>query len=523
MIKKLSAVLSILVVAALTIWLYLANKFEKIAIEEMLPKLQEDDSLIAFNGNSIIIDKYKFKLTLQDVEIFPKSELFRVHADEITACYNPFSDNIKAQITGDKMTIGTGDLEIYFPSPNHWIDFNRSLIKSNFENFKVKISSKDSSLYFSDDDKFISKSDSSRITISNSLSDGMYDMNLRLKINTLQINPESQLFEKILSQIPSDLSKNRPPLQIDSYYYKMLDETGPINYETQYSVQLGKEHVHNIIALLKGKMEAKDVLEKIAFTKDIYSIDVREKIKNSALEDSGEITFSNDGEKIKAAIDFALNRSYNEEQKNNITEICKNLLLDGLKILNEENPSKVDSKLSTDDFTEISKILTDINKIEAKIDIEYDVKSNNLEQEIKFILNDFKIKSEGEVKDKVYNGTIEVSEPKLITETIPNIYEFAIRPIFAKLADSNEEVMNIAVYDKISKNIQENGFNALSVFHKDDELEENSELISELTFDPTSFTLKINDKGFLEILTDEKITNFLENMPNEEEVEDKEE
>lgn len=519
MIKKLGAILVIAAAAAATGWLYFANKFEKIATEEILPKLQKDESLISIDEDSIVIDKYKFKLTLQDISIFPKSEFFKIHADEITACYNPFSDNIKAEITGNKLTISEGDLEIYFPSPNHTIDFNRSLIKNNFDNFKISVSSKDSSIYFANDDKFISKSDNSKITISNSLDDDMYDMNLKVKIDALQMNPESQFFVKVLNQISSEFAKNSINPKIDGYYYKMLGETGPINYKTEYSVQLGKDHVHNLIASLKGEKDIKEVLESFAFTKDIYSIDINESIKNSAIDDSGDISFSSDGEKIRAEIDIALNRNYSEEQRKNITEICKGLLLEGLKLLNKEEASIIENKFSADDFTKLSEMLTDVNKIETLIDFEYDIKSTNLEQEVKFVLNDFKIKSEGEVKDKVYNGTIEISDPKLITEGIPYIYESATRPILLKLSDNNDDTMNIAAYDKISKNIQENGFSALSTFHKDEELKENGKLVTELTFDPKGFKFKINEKGFFEILSDERIANFLENMPVEDEVE----
>lgn len=521
MIKKLSAILIIIFVAAATGWLYLANKFEKIATDEILPKLQKDDSLISIDENFITIDKYKFKLTLQDITIFPKSEIFKIHADEIIACYNPFSDNIKAQITGDKLTISEGGLEIYFPSPNHEIDFNRSLLKNNFEKFKIRVSSKDSSIYFAEDDKFISKSDRSTITISNSLDDDMYDMNLRLKIDALQMNPESQFFVKVLNQISSEFIKDNLNPKLDSYYYKMLGETGPINYETEYSVQLGRDHVHNLISSLKGEKDIKEVLDNFSFTKDVYSIDISESIKNSTIHDSGDISFSGNGEKINAEIDLTLNRSYTEEQRKNIIEIGKSLLLEGLKMLNKENPSRIEGKFSADDFTKISEMLTDINKIETKIDVEYDIKSNNLEQEVKFTLNDFKIKSEGEVKDKVYNGTIEISDPKLITDGIPYIYESGVRPIFVKLSDNNEDDMNITAYDKISKNIQENGFSALSAFHKDEELKENSELFTELTFDPNGFKFKINDKGFFEILADERVANFLENMPVEDAVKEK--
>ncbi|MEM6338419.1 MAG: hypothetical protein AAF673_00635, partial [Pseudomonadota bacterium] len=330
MIKRLGAILVIIAAATATSWFYFANKFEKIATEEILPKLQKDESLISIDKDAIVIDKYKFKLTLQDINILPKSE-FKIHADEITACYNPLSDSIKAQITGDKLTIGEGDIEFYFPSPSYTIDFNRSLINSNFDNFKISISSKDSSIYFVNDDKFISKSDNSKIIISNILDDNMYDMNLKVKIDALQMNPESQFFIKVLNQISSEFAKNGVNSKIDGYYYKMLGETGPINYNTEYSVQIGKDHIHSLIASLKGEKDIKEVLENFAFTKDVYSIDISESIKNSTINDSGDISFSSDGKKIKAEIDIALNRNYNEEQRKNIAEICKELLFEGFK------------------------------------------------------------------------------------------------------------------------------------------------------------------------------------------------
>ena len=161
MIKKLSIFLVVIFITAISGWIYLADKFEKIATEEILPKLQKTESLVSIDQDSIVIDKYKFKLTLQNVTAFPNSKLFKIHADKIIVCYNPFLDSLKAQITGDKLTIGEEDLKIYFPSPNHVINFNRSLLKHDLEQFEISILSKDSSIYFANDDKFISKSDDS--------------------------------------------------------------------------------------------------------------------------------------------------------------------------------------------------------------------------------------------------------------------------------------------------------------------------------------------------------------------------
>lgn len=524
MIRKLSIFLVVIFITAISGWIYLADKFEKIATEEILPKLQKPESLVSIDQDSIVIDKYKFKLTLQNVTAFPNSKLFKMHADKIIVCYNPFLDSLKAQITGDKLTIGEEDLKIYFPSPNHVINFNRSLLKNDLEQFEITILSKDSSIYFANDDKFISKSDDSTITISNSLDNDMYKMHFGMKASALQVNEESGYESKVLSRISSVFAQSDLESMFGSSYYVVLNETGPYNCQEDYSIQLRKDHVHRVIAVLNGEKNIREVLNDFSFTKDIYSVDISEIMKNSSINCYSNISFSGNGEKINAKIDAAFNSSYNEEQKSGIISGINKNQLKILKMLNKENPSRIEDKLSMEDFTKISEIFTNVNESKFKVDLEYDIHSNNLEQGIIFTLNDFNIKSEGKVKDKVYNGTIEISDPKLLTDGIGHIYENAMRPIFVKLSDNSDDKKTIAEYekvDKIARNIQENGFSALSAFHKEDELKENSKLVTEVLFDPTGFKFKVNGKGFFEILTDERVAKFFENLPSEDKVKDK--
>ncbi len=521
MMKKLSSIIAILLFVIAGGWFYLANKFEKIVAEEILPKLQKEDSLVSVDMDAIIIEKFKFKLMLQDVVIFPNSKLFKINANEIIACYNPITDHIKTHFSGDKLTVGEGSTEFYFPSPNHVIGFNRSLLKKDFENFDINITSKDSSIYFAKDDKFISKSDQSKLSISNSLSNDMYDMNFSFNIDSMQINPKSQFFTKIITSLVPEFENNSINTNIDSYYYKMLEETGSLDYQTNYSIQLGKDHVYNLIAVLKREKEFTEALENFSFTQDTYSINGNETLKNPAIKDTGSITLTGDGEKITGKADIEMNRSYGEDQKENIIQISNSLLIEALKLLNTKNSSRIDDKLQEEDFTKLSELLTEIDKVGIKLDVEYDIKSNNLEQEIKLTLNDLKIESEGEVKDKIYNGKFKVSNPKILTDGIPQIYKSGVREIFLKLSSNDQGNFDISSYDQIAENIINNGFNALAAFHKDDELKEDDELISELSFNPNSFEFKINDKGFFEILTDERIVNFLKDMPDENTEEDK--
>lgn len=532
MIKKLSIFIIIILITAISGWIYLAKKFETIAKEEIIPKLQKNESIVSVDQDSIVIDKYKFKLSLQNVTAFQNSKLFKMHADKIIVCYNPFSDSIKAQIIGDKLTIGEDDLKIYFPSPNHIIDFNRSLLKNDIEQFKITISSTNSSIYFAKDDKFISKSDDSVITISNSLDNDMYKMHLGMKIDALQVNPESQFSLKALKQIAPEYkllnqtsfeyAENDIKQKLDNLYYNILNEIGPINYQTDYSIELGKNHVFSLVSALNGKRDIKEVLNEFSFTKDIYSVSTSESMKNSSINQTSNIKFCGDGEKINARINFESSDSgFDEEQKLRIIHQTNEVLLTLFKILNKDNPSKIDNNITAEDFTKISEMLININKTEVKIGAEYDINSNNLEQEILLSLGDFNIKSEGKVNDKVYNGTFEISNPKLLIDTIGNIYENSMRPILIKLVDNPEDEKTVAGYDKITRNIQENGFGALSALHKEDELKENDKLVSELLFDPASFKFKVNNKGFFEILTDERVAKFLGNFPSEDKEKDK--
>ena len=49
--------------------------------------------------------------------------------------------------------------------------------------------------------------------------------------------------------------------------------------------------------------------------------------------------------------------------------------------------------------------------------------------------------------------------------------------------------------------------------HNGEELQEADILTTNLFFNPQGFDFKINDKGFLNILTDERVVKFLQDMP----------
>ena len=176
-------------------WVYFAYKFEKIANNEILPKLQSANSLISFDSDAVVVDKFKFKILLPDVTILPESEGLKIKTDKIIIGYHPFADKIILNFIGDKLTIGD---KFYFTNPNHVIDFDRSLIKKDFQEFSFNIKSENPELYYTKDDSSITESELIDFTISKALdteNSSLYKMIISLNINALKTNIESEFFK----------------------------------------------------------------------------------------------------------------------------------------------------------------------------------------------------------------------------------------------------------------------------------------------------------------------------------------
>ena len=79
--KKLGLVVALLLISIAGIWVYLANKFEKIANKDLLPKIQHNHEIIKVDLDTVIIEKFKFRLTLKDVTILPNLPDFKANVD----------------------------------------------------------------------------------------------------------------------------------------------------------------------------------------------------------------------------------------------------------------------------------------------------------------------------------------------------------------------------------------------------------------------------------------------------------
>lgn len=520
--KKLGLIAAILLVIIAGAWFYLANNFDKMFREELLPKIQDNDSIITANLDSFMIEKFRFRLTLKDVTIFPESQSFVTSSDQMAISYNPFTDKITICVNGEKLSNGLGKTAIYTLFPNWKISFNKSLLKHELDDINITMTSKDSSTYLSEDNKLIFSTTNSNFNFSSRLdSDDMYYIDFSFNANEIGINPDSKYFEYLLkSLLPKDIQNNMNlddnNFSFTNYYYKMTEKTGPVNYSTKYSIKLSKDHIQDILNLLKGKKRFSDIYEEFNFTEENYSISMKENIGNSAMKDLGFFYCACDGSKINANMDITFSRYYTDEQKEQTTTITNDFLYELMKVLAEHDKSsfKIDFNIEADDLMPVSTLLTNIEKQHLTFNVVYDIASTNFDHSLKIGLNNFTTKLTGSKKDKVYSADINISTPMILVDGVTNFYNTGIRPLLVNNM-LKDNAAGIKAFDQIMKNIKDNGFNALAALHNSEELKENDTLISSITFNPQGFNLKINDKNFFKLLTDERIVKFLQNMTDE--------
>jgi hypothetical protein len=507
--KKITSLIAILLLVIIGAWVYAANKFEQFATEQFLPMIKQENEIITADSDSVVVEKFKFRIKLQNASIFPKSENFAIKTASITVCYNPITDKIKLSFDSDKISIGTGDNEIYILSKEQIIKFNRPLIEKNFDNIDITFSAKNPVTYLAKNDTLIASAESSCSKVTSELKNNTYSINITTTNDQLRINPEARYSKSILDEFAanSELAKinNSNYLQ---YYYDIMSKTGPADVEGKYSLQINDERLKAILsALFSGKDNPQLIFESfIKLMEENYSVSANESLVNKALDHSWSLDVKNDNGKITTDLKLSCLNNYTDEQKQEINNLTKGFLVQTL--------SNMDFNVSEEDVLSLSGNISDMKKLKLALNIAHDVKSDNSDNSLKLEINDFSTELKGEVKDKIYHLNAKIDTPSLLIYGMTKIHDESLKPIFAKSQD--KDLLKGSIFlDQIMQDVKENGFEAISVFHKKDNLGENDTLQSDIIINLQNFEFKVNNKGMLDILTDEKIIKFLQGMPRE--------
>lgn len=135
--------------------------------------------------------------------------------------------------------------------------------------------------------------------------------------------------------------------------------------------------------------------------------------------------------------------------------------------------------------------------------------SRNANHSLEFIIDNLNINSNGSLKEQKYDGNLTLVTPKLLISGISDLYDGGVKLLLQR---ENIDTNNVNL---IVENIKNNGIGFLSAFDKKDSLKEEDNFESNISFNLENFEFKINGKGILDLLTDERVVKFMKEMPSE--------
>lgn len=508
--KKL---LVFVIVAVTAVWLFAAHKFEQYVQDTLPNDLERIAKIVKVDPALLKVNKYTFSLRTGEAKFFEGSTFYQINAEGLRVCYNPFTQNITLKVTGNKEFIKLGKAEFYIENPSDTITFKRSLLKEGLNNLRITLSTdKESKLRSVTDDSELLEFKKARMLVTGKDSEieGNYKLAVELEVDKERIYNGSRLLNMVMG---TSLPASKDELELIN---KIYDTVGDLNKKVSFSLDIKKSFLEKLtIALAEENMTsslAEEILASVNPYEDKYFVGAEYFTNDSASDSRIKLALGNDGTKISVNYSFGSNINYTETQKNALASIFGGLFYEIIKNdpryqnLNREN-------IGEKTFEGVAKRLLDINRGNLHFNLDYEKESKNFDGSLVLALNAHEIQLEGKgiERENTIDTEIKVTDPNAIIINGARFVEEALYPLLDKLVVSPDD-KGLHEFKHLVTNIKTNGFDALAALNKEPDLKPGENFAASVHANLQKFEFKINDKGFLEILTDKRIEKFLEEM-----------
>lgn len=498
--KKLSIILLSLLIAMGATWVILANKFEQYVKEELPVRLEKISWLVKVDLASAKINKYLFNLSTNEVVVWPQSN-YQFIAEGIDCSYNPLSENITIKLIGDKAIAKMDQTELYIEKPSDVISFYKPLLDGNLTRFSITLTAGKTNLKSKVNSTNVVTFDKADITITgeDSLIDDNYKININSDYKNLHLYAKSI---KLAFNMSYELSSG--------LYLNLLESTGDFDCNIYTSFDLKKDLLTSFVPISHWQKTWPDILNKIDFFNDKYSLRVRTKLTNPSITNSTEVELGNDGKKITENLSSDTHTNYTDAQKQELDALLTDIFYVVLTSEKEVGLLKKDN-LTKQDFEGITDKLINIKKANIRAETEYEKESKNFSHDFAFRINDhdLSLKGKGNIKEWLFDGAFKISNPQLFINGLADLIERGLYPVVKKSKDS-EKNMEAEILKRFANNLKAHGFEALLALNNDKGLGEGEELIVNLKLNPAQLEFKLNDRNFLDIISDPRIKAFLQ-------------
>jgi hypothetical protein len=517
--KKKIGLFAVVTVLGIT-WFVLANKFEDKVRTVYLPILQEqkEKGAIELELDNIKIHKYKFAVAITNVIIFPKSDIFQTKLDGVSLFYNPLTKDISVSSFGDKISIGTGETEIYIANPSFSAKISGSVFQGNMNDIRVTFNSAPQQFLRSADQLPLMTDKGASYEITGKLDEKTNQYLLKLLANTKGISITRNYFKwshQLTSKNFEMIQEGQPltdflnDIAADYYYATVPDNL--IDSNMNVSITADKNHLENIFKFIQGKIHFEELASNLAKTfnlnKELFDIAILASYGNNLFNNKLSFNLSGDGKVLKGNLDVEDNKNYPKDRIEEIAKLTANLLSKVFNKITKGNSIK-SKGLTVEDFMNLANSLIDIKNTKFSTNLTYKIEDSITDANLHFGINEYSMDLAISNKDKErYNGMLTLSDPFKIINAKTKFAHEIVLPLIEKI--SGDDKSSLDIMQKYVSNIESNAFEALRVFNKIPELTQGDKFETDFSYEPKSFSLKINNKSFWEIITDEKIVKFL--------------
>ncbi|MFK7967812.1 MAG: hypothetical protein AB8B68_01420 [Rickettsiaceae bacterium] len=506
-------------------WFVLANKFEDAIRTTYLPLLQEqqEKGLVTLDPNNIKIHKYRFTIVGEDFTAFPESDLFKTKLDKISVFYNPITRNVSFCSSGEKLSFGSNELEVSIVNPSFSFTINKSFLKENKNNFHISLNSKAQELLSSTNNAVLVSDNGSSYEITGNLDEKTNQYSLKLTTNTKGTNVtrdyfkwSNQLANKLFEVTPEDQKMTDFVNDFSADYYYIMIPGNSVDSETNFTINANRNHLENIYKLIKGQIQveefASNLIGNFDINKELFDITMAISYGNNLFNNTLSFNLSGDGKELKGNLNLEDTKNYPQDKILEITQLTSELLEKVFSKLTAKNTDTV-QELTVDDFTALATSIVNLKNTNFSTNVSYKIQESDLNANLHLGINEYDMNLSIHGKNQEsYTGILTLSDPfKLINAKTQFAHEVVL-PLAKKVTDNK---LNLAILQQYVSNLENNGFEALKVLSKNPTLGAGDKFETDFSFELRNFDFRINDKSFLEVITNEKIVKFLSGFSTE--------
>jgi|GEM_PF-5711478 len=510
--KKLAVVVLIICAVAVT-WVYQAYRFERDVKKVYLPILDQYKENITFDA--LVIDKFKFKVTLKNFKLHSKNRELSFVSDKLIIKQIPIIKRTYLDSYGNKDKSGVLEDTLYAPDHHIAIMISKAFTGKDFDNLRINIKNNEFKL-------FDSKTDMQVLGLE------QYNLDLQHKTSgkdnyTLEISSQSKnvrlsdLFTEFVSHeflklLPEFQFLASVAYQSSNDYYNFLSKfdeiVGGANVNSKVLLTYPKQFFDKIFTIdfTSGNALAKFVVNDVL--PENFDFNIEGERTNKFANGNFILNFNNNE---RSKLDFNINHDYDSDlmYKPELMEFAADYLQkvanrDLNKLFSDENGPLV---FTQSDFIKLLEPLQDIRNLNLSGLFEYPRAEGAASHSLKARVNNFAFEFNGSGDKTEYNSEINIANFAKLAKFISNYGMQAIQPLVIKAKD--QEVL--AKFQRLINTVNQYGLDALSALNDNTEQDPNNFLMKVKRGNSLN-ALQVNGKDWGQILMDKRIQIFLQNL-----------